>query len=185
MKARVERQIGASILSLEARRIGQAGRRQLSGAVRRHGGAGGRLPRAAPRPGDFFPLTCDYRVRVAAAGKFPGGFLKREGRPTTKEIPHRPADGPPHPAALARWVPRRGPSAGVRVGQRPAERRRRVRRLTGRRPCCRISPLPFQGPIASVRLGSIDGEFVPLPHARRLGGERPGPDCLWAARTRS
>ena len=34
---------------------------------------------------DFFPLTCDYRERVAAAGKFPGGFLKREGRPTTKE----------------------------------------------------------------------------------------------------
>src|SRR5271170_5731794 len=40
-----------------------------------------------PRPGvaDFFPLTCDYRERTAAAGKFPGGFLKREGRPTTKE----------------------------------------------------------------------------------------------------
>ncbi len=44
---------------------------------------------AASGPGrvgiDFFPLTCDYRERVAAAGKFPGGFLKREGRPTTKE----------------------------------------------------------------------------------------------------
>ena len=35
--------------------------------------------------GDFFPLTCDYRERTAAAGKFPGGFLKREGRPTMKE----------------------------------------------------------------------------------------------------
>src|SRR5688572_30922103 len=40
-----------------------------------------------PRMGqDFFPLTVDYRERVAAAGKFPGGFIKREGRPTTKEI---------------------------------------------------------------------------------------------------
>ena len=39
-----------------------------------------------PRPGiDFFPLTCDYRERTAAAGKFPGGFIKREGRPSTKE----------------------------------------------------------------------------------------------------
>ena len=39
------------------------------------------------RPGtDFFPLTCDYRERSAAAGKFPGGFIKREGRPTQKEI---------------------------------------------------------------------------------------------------
>jgi len=40
-----------------------------------------------PRPGiDFFPLTVDYRERVAASGKFPGGFLKREGRPTLKEV---------------------------------------------------------------------------------------------------
>jgi polyribonucleotide nucleotidyltransferase len=40
----------------------------------------------SPRVGiDFFPLTCDYRERTAAAGKFPGGFLKREGRPTMKE----------------------------------------------------------------------------------------------------
>ena len=39
-----------------------------------------------PRPGtDFFPLTVDYRERTSAAGKFPGGFIKREGRPTTKE----------------------------------------------------------------------------------------------------
>ena len=41
---------------------------------------------ARPKPNQgFFPLTCDYRERAAAAGKFPGGFLKREGRPTTKE----------------------------------------------------------------------------------------------------
>ncbi|MCA9252158.1 MAG: polyribonucleotide nucleotidyltransferase, partial [Phycisphaerales bacterium] len=40
-----------------------------------------------PRPGiDFFPLTCDYREKAYAAGKFPGGFFKRESRPTTKEI---------------------------------------------------------------------------------------------------
>ncbi|HET6426415.1 MAG TPA: polyribonucleotide nucleotidyltransferase, partial [Planctomycetaceae bacterium] len=39
------------------------------------------------RPGtDFFPLTCDYRERSASAGKFPGGFIKREGRPSTREI---------------------------------------------------------------------------------------------------
>src|ERR1700678_3467094 len=43
--------------------------------------------RANPREGiDFFPLQVDYRERPAAAGKFPGGFLKREGRPTTREI---------------------------------------------------------------------------------------------------
>ncbi len=58
----------------------------MPGAVRRHGRAQSPRPRGPPRPGiDFFPLTCDYRERTAAAGKFPGGFIKREGRPTTKE----------------------------------------------------------------------------------------------------
>src|SRR5215207_8838353 len=47
----------------------------------------GAVVRAKPREGlDFFPLQVDYRERRAAAGKFPGGFMKREGRPTTKEI---------------------------------------------------------------------------------------------------
>ena len=51
------------------------------------------------RPGiDFFPLTCDYRERTAAAGKFPGGFIKREGRPTTKEtLTSRLCDRPIRP----------------------------------------------------------------------------------------
>ena len=55
-----------------------------------------------PRPGDFFPLTCDYRERVAAAGKFPGGFIKREGRPTVKEtLTARLMDAPSGPMASA------------------------------------------------------------------------------------
>jgi polyribonucleotide nucleotidyltransferase len=51
------------------------------------------------RPGvDFFPLTCDYRERTAAAGKFPGGFIKREGRPTMKEtLTSRLCDRPIRP----------------------------------------------------------------------------------------
>jgi len=52
-----------------------------------------------PRAVDFFPLTCDYRERVAAAGKFPGGFLKREGRPTVKEtLTARMMDRPIRPS---------------------------------------------------------------------------------------
>ena len=52
-----------------------------------------------PRPGiDFFPLMCDYRERTVAAGKFPGGFIKREGRPTTKEtLTSRLVDRPIRP----------------------------------------------------------------------------------------
>src|SRR2546427_12684595 len=58
-----------------------------------------------PRPGiDFFPLTCDYRERTAAAGKFPGGFIKREGRPTMKEtLTSRPMDRPVRPL-FPPWV---------------------------------------------------------------------------------
>ena len=56
---------------------------------------------ADPRPGiNFFPLSVDYREKYQAAGKFPGGFMKREGRPTTKEIlTCRP---PPFPVVLQR-----------------------------------------------------------------------------------
>ena len=116
-----------------------------------------------PGPGDFFPLTCDYRERVAAAGKFPGGFLKREGRPTTKEtLTARLMDRPIRPL-FPEWYPRRSPGAGLRDGQRPAERRRRAGHERGLGCPDASRRLPFQGPIGSVRLGYIDGQFVPFP----------------------
>ena len=85
-KIRVEKKIGQSTLSFETGQLAK----QAAGAVLVQYGDTVVLVATAssdPRPGlDFFPLTCDYRERYAAAGKFPGGFLKREGRPTTKEI---------------------------------------------------------------------------------------------------
>ncbi|MHC5015793.1 MAG: hypothetical protein ACYTGM_15025 [Planctomycetota bacterium] len=80
--------------------------------------------RADPRPGmDYFPLQCDYREKLGAGGKFPGGFRKREGPPNEKEIltmrmidrpipaeregnPHHADDGSPHPSALSRRLHR-------------------------------------------------------------------------------
>ena len=85
MKQRVERQIGDQVLFIETGFLAK----QAAGSVLVGYGDTRVLVAAAtgaPRAGiDFFPLTCDYRERVAAAGKFPGGFLKREGRPTMKE----------------------------------------------------------------------------------------------------
>ena len=85
-KIRVEKKIGQHTLSFETGQLAK----QAAGAVLVQYGETVVLVATAssdPRPGlDFFPLTCDYRERLAAAGKFPGGFLKREGRPTTKEI---------------------------------------------------------------------------------------------------
>src|SRR3954465_4789510 len=82
----VERKIGDKVLSLESGRLAK----QASGAVVVRLGDTMTLVATGAAPGreglDFFPLTVDYREKVYAAGKFPGGFIKREGRPTTKEI---------------------------------------------------------------------------------------------------
>src|SRR5246127_4160846 len=82
----VERSIGGKTVSIESGRLAK----QASGAVVVRGGDTMTLVATVTGPGreglDFFPLTVDYREKVYAAGKFPGGFIKREGRPTTKEI---------------------------------------------------------------------------------------------------
>src|SRR5438045_5569527 len=83
---RVEREIGGRKLSIETGTYAKL----AHGAVTVQFGdtvVFGAVVRANPRAGiDFFPLQVDYRERRAAAGKFPGGFMQREGRPTTKEI---------------------------------------------------------------------------------------------------
>ena len=85
-RTRVERKIGKHSLIIETGALAK----QAAGACTVQYGDVVVLSAAATgpaRPGmDYFPLTCDYRERQAAAGKFPGGFLKREGRPTTREI---------------------------------------------------------------------------------------------------
>src|SRR3954454_3831044 len=82
----VERTIGGKTISIETGRLAK----QASGAVVVRIGDTMTLVAVVAAPGreglDFFPLTVDYREKVYAAGKFPGGFIKREGRPTTKEI---------------------------------------------------------------------------------------------------
>jgi polyribonucleotide nucleotidyltransferase len=116
----------------------------------------------APRPGDFFPLTCDYRERVAAAGKFPGGFLKREGRPTTKEtLTARLMDRPIRPLFPEGYRDEVQVQAFVMASDRQNDGD--VLGMNGASAALRVSPLPFQGPIGSVRLGFIEGQFVPFP----------------------
>src|SRR6201994_2548867 len=82
----VERSIGGKVVSIESGRLAK----QASGAVVVRVGDTMTLVATVSGPGReglaFFPLTVDYREKVYAAGKFPGGFIKREGRPTTKEI---------------------------------------------------------------------------------------------------
>lgn len=116
-----------------------------------------------PRPGiDFFPLSCDYRERVAAAGKFPGGFLKREGRPTMKEtLTSRLIDRPIRPLFPEWFHDEVQCQAFVLASDRQNDGD--VLAMSGAAAALVLSPLPFLGPLASVRLGYVDGQFVPFP----------------------
>ena len=112
--------------------------------------------------GDFFPLTCDYRERTAAAGKFPGGFLKREGRPTMKEtLTSRLMDRPIRPLFPAGFYDEVQIQSFVLASDRQNDGD--VLAMNGASASLGLSPLPFQGPIASVRLGHIGGRFIPFP----------------------
>ncbi|WP_374351714.1 polyribonucleotide nucleotidyltransferase [Chitinimonas sp.] len=120
------------------------------------------------KPGqDFFPLTVDYQERTYAAGKIPGGFFKREGRPSEKEIlTSRLIDRPIRPlfpegfyneiqivATVMSVDPEIDPDIPAVIGASAA---------------LAISGLPFQGPIGAARVGYINGEYVLNPTASEL-----------------
>ncbi|MBU4273557.1 MAG: polyribonucleotide nucleotidyltransferase [Planctomycetes bacterium] len=161
MKVRVERKIGASTFSIETGELAK----QAAGSCLVQYGETVVLVAAAsggPRGVDFFPLTCDYRERVAATGKFPGGFLKREGRPTTKEtLTARLMDRPIRPLWPSGFRDEIQVQAFVLASDRQNDGD--VLAMNGASASLRLSPLPFQGPIASVRIGCIDGRFAPFP----------------------
>ncbi|MCE5302939.1 MAG: polyribonucleotide nucleotidyltransferase [Planctomycetaceae bacterium] len=161
MKVRVERQIGASILSFET---GELAKQAAGSCLVQYGETVvlAAVASGGPRPGDFFPLTCDYRERVAAAGKFPGGFLKREGRPTTKEtLTARLMDRPIRPL----WPDRYRDEVQIQAFVLASDRQNDgdVLAMNGAAAALGLSSLPFQGPLASVRLAWIDGQWVPFP----------------------
>ncbi|MEW4489979.1 polyribonucleotide nucleotidyltransferase [Thalassoglobus sp. JC818] len=120
------------------------------------------------RPGtDFFPLTVDYRERFAAAGKFPGGFLKREGRPTQREIlTCRLTDRPLRPLFPKNF--RDEVQVMINVMSSDGENDPDVWAITGGSAALMVAPLPFQGPIGGVRVGLIDDEFVLFPTVEQM-----------------
>ena len=162
MKVRIEKQIGASVFSIETGFLAK----QAAGSCLVQYGDTVVLTAAAtgpPRPGiDFFPLTCDYRERTAAAGKFPGGFLKREGRPTMKEtLTSRLVDRPIRPLFPEWFHDEVQVQSFVLASDRQNDGD--VLAMNGASIALALSPLPFGGPVSAVRLGRIDGVFVPFP----------------------
>ena len=160
----VEREIGNRTLRFETGQVAK----QASGAVIATYGETTVMctaMRSDPRPGlDFFPLQCDYRERTSAAGKFPGGFRKREGAPNEKEIltmrlmdrPIRPLfpDGYIDECQIQAWVMSHD-------GETDAD----VLACSAASMAVCLTDAPFEGPVGTVRVGRImtdDGETYVL-----------------------
>src|SRR5246127_112180 len=116
-----------------------------------------------PREGiDFFPLTVDYREYTYAAGRIPGGFIKREGRPSEREIlTSRMIDRPIRPLFPEGF--RCETQVIAFVLSADTENDPDVAAINGASAALTISDIPFQGPIGAVRVGLINGQFIVNP----------------------
>src|SRR5213595_3801291 len=168
MQQKVTAQIGANPISIETGKIA----RLADGAVIVSCGETVVLVSAVSatiiKEGqDFFPLTVDYREKAAAAGKFPGGYFKREGRPTEKEIlTSRLIDRPIRPLFPQGYF---YDTQIISIllsadGQNDPD----ILALNGASVALSFSDIPFAGPIGAVRIGRINGQFVANPtHTER------------------
>jgi polyribonucleotide nucleotidyltransferase len=118
---------------------------------------------AAPRAEqDFFPLTVEYQERAYAAGKIPGGFFKREGKPAESEIlSARLVDRPIRPLFPEGYFDE--VQVICTVLSADGVNSPDVLAICGASAALHISSLPFHGPVAGVRVGRVDGKFVVNP----------------------
>ncbi|MDR7503253.1 MAG: polyribonucleotide nucleotidyltransferase, partial [Armatimonadota bacterium] len=167
----VELQVGGRTLAFETGLLAQ----QADGSVVvRYGDSVVLVTATAsrqPREGiDFLPLTCDYEERMYAAGKIPGGFFKREGRPGESAIlsarlmdrPIRPL----FPKGLRNDVQVIATVLSTDQANDPA-----ILAVNGASAALMLSGLPFGGPVGAVRVGLIDGRFVLNPTLRQIEEE--------------
>ena len=116
---------------------------------------------------DFLPLTVNYQEMRYAAGKFPGGFFKREARPTEKDIlTSRLIDRPLRPLFPKGYSNETQVIATVLSADK--ENDPDIAALVGASAALEISDIPFNGPIAGVRVGRVDGEFICNPTPQQL-----------------
>ncbi|WP_322903993.1 polyribonucleotide nucleotidyltransferase [Paenibacillus campi] len=162
MEQRVEMQLGGRTLVLETGRLAK----QANAAVMvRYGDTAVLCTVTAssePKDLDFFPLTVNYEEKLYAVGKIPGGFIKREGRPSEKAIlasrltdrPIRPLfpEGFRNDVQVANYV------MSVEQDCEP-----QIAAMIGTSAALSISDVPFDGPIGGVAVGRVDGEFVINP----------------------
>ena len=159
---RVEREIAGKILSLETGKLA----RQAHGAVMVRCGETVVLATVLSAPStrdiDFFPLYVDYRENIYAAGKVPGGWFKREGRPSTKEIlTMRMIDRPIRPLFPDDFMDEVQIQCMVLSADNVTDPD--ILAVIGSSAALTISPAPFDGPIAAARVAYVKGQYVLLP----------------------
>jgi len=120
---------------------------------------------------DWFPLTVDYREKAAAVGKFPGGYFKREGRPSEKEIlTCRMTDRPLRPLFPKGYL-YDTQIIGVLLSA-DGEHDPDILFINGASAALVVSDIPFAGPVGAVRVGRVDGQFVANPtHAQMASSD--------------
>jgi polyribonucleotide nucleotidyltransferase len=170
-RARVSVQVGEQEITFETGKLAK----QADGAVVIRSGetmvlatAQGRIE--AREGADFFPLTVDVEERMYAAGKIPGGFFKREGRPTERAIlTARMIDRPIRPL----WPKgfRNEVQVICTVLSADLVTAHDILCINGASAALMISPLPFLGPVGAVRIGQIDGRLVVNPTLRAMEDE--------------
>jgi polyribonucleotide nucleotidyltransferase len=123
----------------------------------------------SPKPGlDFFPLTVNYQERTYAAGKIPGGFFKREGRPSEKEtLVSRLIDRPIRPLFVKGF--KHETQVVITVLAHDLENDPDIVAMVATSAALTLSGVPFMGPIGAARVGFIDGEYVLNPTSDQLG----------------
>jgi polyribonucleotide nucleotidyltransferase len=120
---------------------------------------------------DWFPLTVDYREKAAAVGKFPGGYFKREGRPSEKEtLTSRMTDRPLRPLFPQGYLYDTQIISMLLSadGQNDPD----ILAINGASAALCVSDIPFAGPVGAVRVGRVNGEFIANPtHDERMDSD--------------
>src|ERR1051326_1597638 len=167
MPDKITVQLGAKSINIETGKLAK----QADGAVTVQLGESivivAAVAASTAKPGqDFFPLTVDYREKAAAAGRFPGGYFKREGRPTEKEIlTCRMIDRPIRPLFPKGWYNEVQVQSILLSAD--GENDPDILSIIGASAALMVSDMPWAGPIGAVRVGRIGGQFVANPtHAQ-------------------
>ncbi len=120
---------------------------------------------------DFFPLTVNYQEKAYAGGKIPGGFFKREGRPSENEtLTCRLIDRPIRPLFPENFL--NDTQIMATVVSADQDNDPGILSMIGASAALEVSDIPFFGPIAGVKVGRVEGRLHCQPHCRRAGEER-------------